>query len=234
MNPIAAFSWRAWQIGTSALPAAASVGCLRLSVIARSGFAIRQGSADYDLPTPDDGLNGVFALHLEAHFQVRSADLLEPGSLFRGRYEDKGALGILLRRLEHGAALCALLDSPTKDEKLPCYMRVEPEDEPCMDYGTGWELELIEGPESYPGNSDFWNLPGTIHASSNGLFMHLARPPGDIGQGAADVDLGTGEFVDSVKHKLSVPFTRWRIWARPDLKTRPGATPLFSFPNARK
>jgi len=173
------------------------------------------------------------ALHFEPHFRVRPADDLAAGSLFRSRYGGKGALGILLRRLEDGGAICALLDAPAEEGKLPCYMRVEPGGETCMDYGTGWDLELIEGPESYPGNSDFWNIPGAIHASSDGLYMHLARPPGEMSEGAADVDLTTGEFAPSLRHKLSVPFMRWRIWARPELRTRPGATPLLSFPKAK-
>jgi hypothetical protein len=172
-------------------------------------------------------------LHLESPFDVRTADKIEAGSLFRSQYGGKGALGILLRRLPDGGAVCALLEAPAEEGRLPCHMRVGPGGETCMDYGTGWDLELIEGPESFPGNSDFWNIPGAIHASSDGLYMHLAPPPGEFSEGAADVDLATGEFAPSLKHKRAVPFMRWRIWARPEMRTRPAATPLFSFPKAK-
>lgn len=172
-------------------------------------------------------------MHVEPHFFVRPADDLKAGSLFRSRYGGKGALGILLRRLEDGGAVCALLEAPAEAGRLPAHMRVGPGGETCMDYGTGWDLELIEGPESFPGNSDFWNIPGAIHASSDGLYLHLAPPPGEIAEGAADVDLATGEFAPTLRHKLAVPFMRWRIWARPAMRAVPGTTPLFSFPKGK-
>jgi len=92
-------------------------------------------------------------LHLETPFLVRPADDLAAGSLFRSRYGGKGALGILLRRLEDGGAICALLEAPAEEGKLPCYMRVEPGGETCMDYGTGWDLELIEAQSPFPATS---------------------------------------------------------------------------------
>lgn len=105
-----------------------------------------------------------------------------------------------------------LLHASDRPDWLPRDVRASRDIVGC-NYGNLWEIELIEGPESFIENHDVIASAGTIHVDleQKAWLSVSEREVSAIGD-TFDIDLASCECRDQ-RNYASIPFSRWKIWA---------------------
>lgn len=98
----------------------------------------------------------------------------------------------------------------------------------CLSFGTGWLLEPIFGPNSWPGNQEFHDTPGVVHMTPEGCMINFGARPEDWRHSTLSFNLEDNS-IDHYDGNSAVPVLAWKIWESAAQRDRDGCDPLVQF-----
>lgn len=153
---------------------------------------------------------------------------LQAGELIRFSFDSTSTLGFCLGAREAEQPFRVLLLSPTRRiPQVPAIVSPQLSDH-VISFGSEWVLEVVDTDDSWVGNHEHSERPGTVLASADGYGMLYLELSGF--REVVRIDLqhwqieGGGECA---------PFIKWRLWVNQTQMDRHGADPLIVFDATR-
>jgi len=166
-------------------------------------------------------------MQIRNSFTIKSLADVQPGELISFELNRDRALGIALNRNPQGDLKIGVIRADGFSNFKPFHFDYDTA-EPCISYGTEWEIEPQPGAETMPGNLDHTEIQGVLHATSSGLAVRFGRPPDNPRLSGYSHDLVNGGAA-RLNQDNCAPIFRWRIWASAANPRFPDEKPLFEF-----
>lgn len=168
-------------------------------------------------------------MELRPAYEVADLGSLDPGTLFMTEHAGGPLKGISLARTENDpertpVIILASVPLDQNNPQWPCRAWLDP-DHGVISLGTDWVLEQDLASAGFSNEGE--DQAGTIIIGRRGVFVRVARPPGQITLGMATVALS--DFGLARQPTSQATIRRWQIWTSEGERLRVGATPFFVF-----
>jgi hypothetical protein len=162
---------------------------------------------------------------LLTHLEQKPIGETRPGELFRARVRGALAVCLTVGTEQQDSIGIALLRGP--NITYPSYTRWARLADPCLSYGTEWQIEPIPGDETFPTSPQLDEQIGVIFLDGTSVLLRVDPVSETAQYGMFFVDLLKGEACQLPQN--ASPFKRWRIWHTPQERDRPNGAPIVSF-----